>query len=98
MDPAQVALEFRKSAKPPTDTTVGFSVEYVWKSTTFDRMQNALKLFAVDETSVSGYLYHRQGYLALVFARTAIQHHGHTAFLSLLQRMSSGLSAVSCML
>lgn len=35
-------------------------MEYVWKSTTFDRMQNALKLFAVDETSVSGYLYHRQ--------------------------------------
>jgi hypothetical protein len=56
----QVALEFRKGAKPPTDTTVGFSVEYVWKSTTFDRMQNSLKLFAVDETSVSGYLYHRQ--------------------------------------
>lgn len=55
----QVALEFRKGSKPPTDTTVGFSVEYVWKSTTFDRMQNALKLFAVDETSVSGYLYHR---------------------------------------
>ena len=55
----QVVLEFRKGAKPPTDTTVGFSVEYVWKSTTFDRMQNALKLFAVDETSVSGYLYHR---------------------------------------
>ena len=59
-DAAQVALEFRKGAKPPTDTTVGFSVEYVWKSTTFDRMQNALKLFAVDETSVSGYLYHRK--------------------------------------
>ena len=58
----QVALEFRKGAKPPTDTTVGFSVEYVWKSTTFDRMQNALKLFAVDENSVSGYLYHRHGY------------------------------------
>ena len=55
-----MVLEIRKSAKPPTDTTVGFSVEYVWKSTTFDRMQNALKLFAVDETSVSGYLYHRQ--------------------------------------
>ncbi len=54
-----MVLEFRKGAKPPTDTTVGFSVEYVWKSTTFDRMQNALKLFAVDETSVSGYLYHR---------------------------------------
>ena len=65
VDPAQVALEFRKGAKPPTDTTVGFSVEYVWKSTTFDRMQNALKLFAVDETSVSAYLYHRHDFLSV---------------------------------
>jgi regulator of nonsense transcripts 1 len=31
----------------------------VWKSTSFDRMQNALKTFAVDDTSVSGYLYHQ---------------------------------------
>lgn len=37
----------------------GFIVEYVWKSTSFDRMQRAMKMFAVDETSVSGYLYHR---------------------------------------
>ena len=36
-----------------------FSVDYVWKSTSFDRMQNALKMFAVDETSVSPFLYHR---------------------------------------
>ncbi len=34
-------------------------MEYVWKSTSFDRMQRAMKMFAVDETSVSGYLYHR---------------------------------------
>ena len=31
----------------------------MWKSTSFDRMQRAMKMFAVDETSVSGYLYHR---------------------------------------
>ena len=37
----------------------GFIVEYVWKRTSFDRMQRAMKMFAVDETSVSGYLYHR---------------------------------------
>ena len=36
----------------------GFTVEFVWKSTPFDRMQNALKNFAVDVTSVSGYIYH----------------------------------------
>jgi regulator of nonsense transcripts 1 len=27
----------------------------LWKSTSFDRMQAAMKTFAVDETSVSGY-------------------------------------------
>ncbi|KAK9810079.1 hypothetical protein WJX72_004466 [[Myrmecia] bisecta] len=56
----EVALELRDGAKTaPTDATTGFMVEFVWKSTSFDRMQRALKLFAVDETSVSGYLYHR---------------------------------------
>ena len=44
-------------------TTVGFTVEFVWKSATFDRMQRALKAFAVDEACVSGYLYHRCGLL-----------------------------------
>ena len=42
-----------------TAPVAGFIVEYVWKSTSFDRMQRAMKMFAVDETSVSGYLYHR---------------------------------------
>jgi regulator of nonsense transcripts 1 len=31
----------------------------VWKSTAYDRMQAALKTFAVDDTSVSGHLYHK---------------------------------------
>jgi hypothetical protein len=55
----EVVLELKGGSNPPTDTTVDYSVEFVWKSTTFDRMQRALKLFVVDETSVSGYLYHR---------------------------------------
>jgi regulator of nonsense transcripts 1 len=37
----------------------GYIIEFVWKSTSFDRMQTALKTFAVDDTSVSGYLYHK---------------------------------------
>ena len=37
----------------------GYMIEFVWKSTSFDRMQGALKTFAVDDTSVSGYLYHK---------------------------------------
>ena len=55
----EVTMELRDSQKLPIDTTTGFIVEYVWKSTSFDRMQRAMKMFAVDETSVSGYLYHR---------------------------------------
>eukprot|EP00286_Rhodomonas_abbreviata_P001930 CAMPEP_0181290586 /NCGR_PEP_ID=MMETSP1101-20121128/1491_1 /TAXON_ID=46948 /ORGANISM="Rhodomonas abbreviata, Strain Caron Lab Isolate" /LENGTH=993 /DNA_ID=CAMNT_0023394877 /DNA_START=39 /DNA_END=3016 /DNA_ORIENTATION=- len=55
----EVALELRNGAGAPVESTHGFSVEFVWKSTTYDRMQGAMKTFAVDETSVSGYLYHR---------------------------------------
>ncbi|KAJ2782592.1 ATP-dependent RNA helicase [Coemansia interrupta] len=43
----------------PTDITDGFSVDFIWKSTTFDRMQSALKRFAVVEASVSEYIYHK---------------------------------------
>ena len=53
--PCMFALIHSHLATPPA----GFIVEYVWKSTSFDRMQRAMKMFAVDETSVSGYLYHR---------------------------------------
>lgn len=35
------------------------AVECVWKGTSYERMQKAMRAFAVDETSVSGYLYHR---------------------------------------
>ena len=38
----------------PVDVNHGFHVDFVWKSTSFDRMQGAMKTFAVDETSVSG--------------------------------------------
>ena len=41
------------------DVTAGFVVEYIWRGTSYERMQKALKAFAVDDTSVSGYLYHR---------------------------------------
>ena len=34
-------------------------MEFVWKGTSYDRMQGALKTLAVDDTSVSGYLYHK---------------------------------------
>ncbi|KAL3619416.1 Regulator of nonsense transcripts 1-like protein [Castilleja foliolosa] len=55
----EVALELGNSQQGvPVDMNHGFSVDFVWKSTSFDRMQGAMKTFAVDETSVSGYIYH----------------------------------------
>jgi hypothetical protein len=39
----------------PVDLTHGFTVEFVWKATSFERMQAAMRTFAVDETSVSRY-------------------------------------------
>lgn len=55
----EVSLELRGNQNAPIDVNNGFSVDFVWKSTSFDRMQAAMKTFAVDETSVSGYIYHR---------------------------------------
>ncbi|KAK6526215.1 hypothetical protein TWF694_004834 [Orbilia ellipsospora] len=58
----EVTIELRKGANDkgvPTDFTHPFSADYVWKATSFDRMQLAMKSFAVDEMSVSGYIYHR---------------------------------------
>jgi regulator of nonsense transcripts 1 len=39
--------------------TDGYTAEFVWKGISFERMQFALKTFAIDNTSLSGYLYHR---------------------------------------
>eukprot|EP00039_Didymoeca_costata_P001888 m.55985 g.55985 ORF g.55985 m.55985 type:complete len:1105 (+) comp11014_c0_seq3:109-3423(+) len=55
----EVGLELRSSANAPFECTHNFAVKFVWKSVTFDRMQKAMKNFAVDETSVSGYIYHQ---------------------------------------
>jgi len=57
----EVALELRgkKASKAPVDETTGFSVDIIWKATTFERCQAAMKAFAMDEKSVSVYLYHK---------------------------------------
>ena len=47
------------SGPPPVDVSSGFSVEYVWRGTSYERMQKALRAFSADETSLSGYLYHK---------------------------------------
>ena len=56
----EIGLELRGSGarSAPTDLCDSFSVDFVWKSTSFDRAQSAMKSFALDETSVSGHIYH----------------------------------------
>lgn len=57
----EVELELRKAGNEknvPTDLSHNFSADYVWKATSYDRMQLAMKTFAVDEMSVSGYIFH----------------------------------------
>jgi len=58
----EVRLELRKTGNDksvPTECTHNFSADYVWKATSYDRMQVAMKTFAVDELSVSGYIFHK---------------------------------------
>lgn len=54
----EFVMELPRSRGMPLDQTFGFRIEFVWKSTSFDRMRHAMKLLAVDEYSVTGYLYH----------------------------------------
>lgn len=58
----EVSIELRSKGdhkSVPTECTHNFSADYVWKATSFDRMQHAMKTFAIDEMSVSGYIFHR---------------------------------------
>jgi len=57
----EVELELRQGVTQnvPDNITDDYIVDYIWKSISFDRMQNALKTFAIDDTSVTGYIYHK---------------------------------------
>ncbi|XP_043192907.1 regulator of nonsense transcripts 1-like [Amphibalanus amphitrite] len=55
----EVGIELKNNLGIPLECTHNFVVDFVWKSTSFDRMQAALKKFAVDDQSVSSYIYHR---------------------------------------
>lgn len=55
---SEIALEMRSNDNIPVDTHAGYTLDFVWKSVSFDRMQQKMKSFAVDDASVSGYLYH----------------------------------------
>ncbi|ETW49233.1 hypothetical protein PFMALIP_02736 [Plasmodium falciparum MaliPS096_E11] len=59
----EISLELRTSCTsngPWVDNiTTGFTVEFIWKSTAYDRMQLALNEFALNSYSLSGFLYHK---------------------------------------
>ena len=54
-----VGLELKHSAQPPIKCNSNFMVDFIWKGTSFDRMQLALRKFAVDDNSVSNFIYSR---------------------------------------
>ncbi len=41
----------------PEDVSVGYRVEFVWKSTSFDRMKQALQTFEKDKAAISSFLH-----------------------------------------
>lgn len=55
----EVTLELRSGNNPPTDITANYSIYFLWSGITYERIQHGLKEFAADETSVSGYIYHK---------------------------------------
>ena len=57
----EIALKLQKSEGVPTEVTHNFVVDFVWESTSFDRMQLAMKTFATDEKSVSAYIVSNTG-------------------------------------
>ncbi|XP_023013225.1 regulator of nonsense transcripts 1 homolog [Leptinotarsa decemlineata] len=54
-----IGIELKNGSGAPSECSSNFVVDFIWKSTSFDRMQLALRKFAVDDTSVSAYIYHR---------------------------------------
>lgn len=46
----EVGIELKSNAGVPSQNTKDFVVEFVWKSTSFDRMQSALRRFAVGKS------------------------------------------------
>ena len=55
----EICLELKNPKGVPTDPDLKFIVEFIWKSTSFDRMRLALKIFLRDESSVSNYIFYK---------------------------------------
>lgn len=52
----EIQLELKNAKGAPSEPELKFTVEFIWKSTSFDRMRLALKIFMRDEQSLSNYM------------------------------------------
>src|SRR5882724_6437880 len=71
----EIGLELRRTEGVPSECTHNFAADFVWKSTSFDRMQLAMKTFAVDEKSVSGYIVSISSFMATLILIPSLQYH-----------------------
>lgn len=58
-DDGRIVIELHGSSGAPLTISDGYSVSYVWRPVTFERMQEAMKTFVMEDSSLSGYLYHK---------------------------------------
>jgi len=54
-----MGYELKSNAGVRTECTQNIHLDFKRKSISFDRMQKAMKMFAVNESAVSIYLYHK---------------------------------------
>jgi len=59
MQNEEICLQLRNSVGLPTDPMTRFTVEFVWKSTAFDRMRHGLRIFSKDETSIANFIFYK---------------------------------------
>lgn len=58
----EIQLELDSTEKDidaPTDVLCGFTIDFVWKSTSYDRCLKALNTYCIDDRCITTYLYHR---------------------------------------
>lgn len=54
----EIGVELKKGTQIPEGQSK-YTVDFVWKSTSFDRMLRGLRIYNEDTRSLSGYLYHK---------------------------------------
>ena len=55
----EISVEIRSTNYVPTELTTGFHIQFVWKSTSYDRMQLALRTLAVTDTCIGPSIFQR---------------------------------------